>query len=336
MTKRLSKEELAKVIADYLPYCPICKAAADYKVVDFYKTCFACKSCDGRWSNNELPWGQLKKLKLIKHDNQKRAKPLMKKEKTVKFWQSLDLAKYDPQIDKEVNKLIRRIRYSRRGDKEAAVKLREIGEPTFEKLSLMLCESYVGDRQAAAAILGYLGDARGVGLLMPLLKDQDASMRLQAVISLPLIEEKEEERTGQVVAPLIDVLRTDKDTNVRFAVAQCFGFFKWDPKVTDALIEALADAGWTTKETLFGISFGPSVREMAALSLGKIGTKKALEAMVPFALGEWKLKYAVEVFSHVGDAAKEHLVKALDSEDDNTRRNAKGVLEKVFPSEVER
>jgi len=339
MAKPISKEQILAMIIDCLPHCPICQDAANYESF-LYSTgfflgprekVFRCRSCQATWFCDDIASAnKIRKLKLIKHGRQKRVKPLLKKEKTIRSWQSLDLSSYDPKVDKEVKKLIHE---ARRGFKsfraEALEKLRGIGEPVFEELAVMLLGSkeYDSDRLDAFSILGQLGQERGIDFLLPILKeDQSAAMRLQAVISLAGIEEIK--RTGRVTGPLIDTLRNDDNTDVRYMVAQAFAFFKWDPRVTDALIEALNDDAATTKESLFFGSYeGPSIQDMAAVSLGKIGTEKALDAMVPFVLSKWRLKDALEVFGHIGRPLIGHLIKAQKSADADIRNKATSALE---------
>lgn len=154
-------------------------------------------------------------------------------------------------------------------------------------------------------------------------------LRSEIVMSLVLIEEKN--KTGKLVDPIIKALREDEDPTVRATAAQALAFIKWDPRVTEALIQALKDyeTYYYRQSLILGLETSDCVSNVAALALGKIGSKRALEVMVPYALTTWHEKIAVEAFMYIGEPAAEYLVKYLDDERDGVRKAASASLKAI-------
>lgn len=170
-------------------------------------------------------------------------------------------------------------------------KFREIGQPVLEKIIEMSKSDSWRTCREAMKLLGGLGaikalwlleDERGEELLIQALKDEAELVRVEGVHSLILIEEAK--KTGKAIPAVIHVLENDKNPNIRADTATCLAFIKWDPRVTEALIQALYDKEKPPRPEIFGIPIPDytkipmSVQEVAAHALAKIGVTKEVIA----------------------------------------------------------
>jgi HEAT repeat protein len=111
-----------------------------------------------------------------------------------------------------------------------------------------------GVRQAAAEVLGKIGDPRAVEPLIAALKDAEWRVRAAAAYALGKIKDP------RAVEPLIAALKNES----RAAAAYALGEIK-DPRAVEPLIAALKDK---------------DVRASAAEALGKIGDPRAVEPLI--------------------------------------------------------
>ncbi len=169
------------------------------------------------------------------------------------------------------------------GREEILNQLRELGQPAFERIIAMSESDSVATREKGVALLGGLGaiealwlleDERGENRLIQALEDEDQGVQLAALHSLFLIEE--EKKTGKTIPALLDVLQNHKDPGMRAETGLLLAFLKWDPRVLQALIEALNDKGEPEHEAdMFGMQdytkMPMSVRDAASNALRKIG-----------------------------------------------------------------
>jgi FOG: HEAT repeat len=175
-------------------------------------------------------------------------------------------------------------------------------------------------RQAAAAALGQIGDARAVEPLIATLKDPDCThlgdtinVRLAAVAALGQIGDT------RAVEPLIATLQDWGMVVQQTAAARLFG----DPRVANPLIATLEDA-WR------------GVRQAAAAALGQIGDARAVEPLIATLQDtDWirvgatinVRQAAAAALGQIGDArAVEPLIAALKDEETSVRQSATEAL----------
>ena len=155
---------------------------------------------------------------------------------------------------------------------EVLNELRGLGSGVLEHV-LTLCRSNLWrDRRQGYRLLGGFGaigaiwlleDEKAEDLLIGALQNEAEADRVEAIHSLLLIEEAK--KTGKSITAVINVLKNDKNPNIRADTAMCLAFIRWDPKVTEALIEALNDNESTKSESfLMGTHYGMSVAAVAA------------------------------------------------------------------------
>jgi HEAT repeat protein len=114
-------------------------------------------------------------------------------------------------------------------------------------------------RQAAARVLGQIGDRQAIPALIQALQDEDRDVRQAAAEALGQIGDP------QAIPALIQALQ-DEDRDVRQAAAEALGQIG-DPQAIPALIQALQDKeGW--------------VRRAAAQALGEIGDRQAIPDLI--------------------------------------------------------
>jgi HEAT repeat protein len=138
---------------------------------------------------------------------------------------------------------------------EAAFALVQIGAAAVPLLVEAYDQGGSMDRTWIAAVLGQIGDVRGVEPLVRALQDGDADLRVTAARALGMIPSEE------AVGSLIEVLR-DHDPFVRSASATALGMLR-AKKAVDALGNALRDEK-------------KPVRVQAAWALDQIGDPAAL------------------------------------------------------------
>ncbi len=216
--------------------------------------------------------------------------------------------------------------------------LREIGQPVIEKIIEMSGSDWWKTRREACHLLGGLGaiealwlleDGRGEELLIQGLKDESEMIRMVAVHSLILIEEVK--KTGKAIPSIIDVLKNDESPNIRADAATMLAFIKWDPRVTEALVQALNDGGSTWSKSVFmGTQAEQNVSAFAAQALAKLGDKGGIAALVPRVLeGMWTVGQTVGFFEYVGQPAVEYLIQGLEMESWESRERAAASLGEI-------
>ena len=113
-------------------------------------------------------------------------------------------------------------------------------------------------------------------------------------------------------------MKNDESPRVRADAAWALGETGTkDPKVVDALVEALDDGGfWEEKKGSFlGIPLSEGfmgVRDFAVHALKRIGDERGIEAIVPIVLGSgWTVDSTASFFGEAGELAVRHLVQGL-------------------------
>ena len=114
-------------------------------------------------------------------------------------------------------------------------------------------------REDAASILGRAQDSRAVLPLLPLLSDEDRSVRMAAIAALTSIGKAS-------VVPLGSCLSSE-DTNIQESAASILSHIA-DPRVVSPLLQALGNHNWI-------------VRMHAAKALGRVKDSNTAEALFP-------------------------------------------------------
>jgi HEAT repeat protein len=223
----------------------------------------------------------------------------------------------------------------------AAEALVQIGAPAVESLVAALTEERDWHvRQAAARVLGQIGDARSVEPLVAALKDKMDSVCWAAAGALgqigdaravePLIAGLKDrgggmsaaEALGQLgdiraVEPLVAALG-GPDTGLRSTAAEALGQLG-DARAVEPLIAALKDAI-------------PGVHTTAARSLGQLGDARAVEPLIAALKDEmYFVREAVaRALGQLGDArAVEPLIAALKDRDNRVGEAAAAALQRL-------
>ena len=133
-------------------------------------------------------------------------------------------------------------------------------------------------------------------------------------------------RSGKSIPFLTDILLNNEYINYRANTARQLGAIDWDPRVVEALIEAIKDH---KRPSRFEPGIAPkvkppSVSERAILSLIEIGNEKGLSIVIRILAGRDKFAKwtdisasgldTVEMLSEIGMRAPEQLIQALQDE----------------------
>ncbi|CAE7804942.1 mpeV [Symbiodinium sp. CCMP2456] len=181
-------------------------------------------------------------------------------------------------------------------------------------------------RQAAAEVLGFIGNGNGAELAVPKLQalvknfSSDEHVQIQAAKALGSIRR---EATEEVLPELVKALH-DSDDAVRGRAAEALGFLgKEASGAVPELLKAMRNSTWALSK--------------ASHALGSIG-KEAKEVVLPQLLDALDdsdtsvRKGAVSALGDMGEEAKEgapKLMKALHDSDGTVRIYAAGALEKL-------
>ncbi|HDH51191.1 MAG TPA: HEAT repeat domain-containing protein, partial [Nitrospirae bacterium] len=130
-------------------------------------------------------------------------------------------------------------------------------DPVLKLIQNLQSEKF-GIRRRAVWALGESKDPRAIGPLLEILKDENRSVKVNAIYALG--------RMGVLaVERLIEALK-DEDRVIRTTVAKVFGKMR-DPEAVESLIAALEDEN-------------PYVRLNAATALGSIKDSRAVEPLI--------------------------------------------------------
>jgi hypothetical protein len=145
-------------------------------------------------------------------------------------------------------------------------------------------------------------------------------------------------KSGRSIPTLINKLLNDKSEYYRADTAEKLGVVDWDPRVVDALIEALGDTG-RPRRTVTGLApkrHALSVQERSVQSLMKIDDERGLSAVYSLLIDQDKFARSTdlswdgidteEMFSEFGMKAVPFLIKTLQDEDANRRKRAASAL----------
>ena len=236
---------------------------------------------------------------------------------------------------KDIKGLIKALRYRKdEGVRQAAAEvLGKIGDPrAVEPLIAALKDAEWIVREAAAKALGKIGDTRAVEPLIAALKDQNSWARAAAAESLGKIGDP------RAVELLIATLK-DKDSGVRKAAAKALDHLGWEPAQDEiAGWYWIAKRDWDKCVALGALTVEPliaalkdagwSVRADAAKALGKIGDPRVVEPLIAALKDkdEYVRKAADEALVKIGAPAVEPLIAALKGENKDVRQAAAAML----------
>ena len=93
-SRMVAEEEIAELIKNYFPNCPICSSDSGYNISGSSKNYFQCNSCRAKWMSYDLIKRKvtdiaLKKMMLWETPIDGRGKSLLRKEHTIEFWRNL-------------------------------------------------------------------------------------------------------------------------------------------------------------------------------------------------------------------------------------------------------
>jgi HEAT repeat protein len=141
----------------------------------------------------------------------------------------------------------------------------EIQDIIVERLNAMVYSEQELVRYRIIDVLGRMNNKRAADVIITALKDAHTIIRSQAARMLAPVESKH--RNLDVVEPLIEVLITDGDPQVRADAALSLGLLL-DARATEPLITTLL----SDKESF--------VRGQAAGALGNLGSQNAISALI--------------------------------------------------------
>jgi HEAT repeat protein len=194
--------------------------------------------------------------------------------------------------------------------------------------------------------LGKIGDPRAIPPLLHLLKDPENEVRIAACLALGLFKDP------STFDDITNVLLDDPMIEVRQAAAQALGN-TGHPAALPYLMEALHDSFWwyereyaasdllTAIEKMGGAAVDPliealqdkegTVRKFAAILLGRLGDRRALEplGMALYDLHHEVGKVAAQALVHFGVPAFDTLAGALSHPEMWIRIHAVGALSEI-------
>ena len=210
---------------------------------------------------------------------------------------------------------------------------------------------YYTVRARAASALAKIGDSKAVPVLIALLADSEPTVRIAAALAVGLF------RDQSSLIRLSDLLLEDREIEVRQAAAQALAETLL-PQAVPYFIEAMADSFWWYERenaaepllaslTKFGADaveplivalrhYEATVRRSAALVLGRIGDKRAVE---PLGMALYDMHYevgraAAESLAGFGAAALGVLSEALKHPEAGIRLHAVWALTKIQDARV--
>lgn len=219
----------------------------------------------------------------------------------------------------------------------------EIGEPAVSGLSLRLNGPDESVRRRAAEILGSIGDARAVPLLIDALTDPHC----RAVV----IEALGQIGDARAVPPLIAYLKTGNQ-DVRWYASRALGqlgraaveplaayLTDKNEDVRKAATEALGAIGAPAVDTLLsGLQSEPAVRRAVAVQLGKIGDAQAISHLRA-ALPDWyccrELVWAMEKLGWTPASDRDRVYQWIGREDADQLKSQWERVRAVLEEDIE-
>ncbi|HJR77051.1 MAG TPA: HEAT repeat domain-containing protein [Nitrospiraceae bacterium] len=188
-----------------------------------------------------------------------------------------------------------------------------MADPVLEQISALEDEDW-GVREDAAAALGRLKDARAVGPLTRLLRDEDRAVRQAAIGALASIGEPAVEALGHCLH--------DGSLQVQEAASEILAGIG-DQRVFDPLVRALGSTDWI-------------VRMHAAKALGRMKEPGAVPSLIPLLQDKVKAvrEEAAGALAAIGTASIPSLVQALRHEEWLVRLHAVEALGKLRTPEA--
>ncbi len=84
----VSTEDVETLINYYFPKCPLCGASDGYEISGWAKNYVQCRSCRAKWTSTDfVTCEDLKELMLWEPSSDGKGANLLKKKRSVKFWQ---------------------------------------------------------------------------------------------------------------------------------------------------------------------------------------------------------------------------------------------------------
>lgn len=239
--------------------------------------------------------------------------------------------------------IIKALDYNKEVGEAASNALVQMGEPAVSKIIDALDQSEKSVRTKAIQILGKIGSGQAKEALLMLLDDDDDGVREEIVQSLGTFQD--EKLTGHFVQAL-----KDQDWRVRNKAALALDKLSWEPiSDQDKVYYGIATEMWKELELWGETSVEPLIEALdlnyvhndAALTLGKIGSTKAISPLIRMLGREVERNIEFGMFTSndynvmivsamalnmIGEPAIPHLIQALSSEHLPTRAGAEMAL----------
>jgi HEAT repeat protein len=196
---------------------------------------------------------------------------------------------------------------------------RKIGLPAIESLVAILQDINSLEREAAAGILGEIGDRRATEPLIQIV--QNAKLPDQTNLQERAMMALGELGDNRAVAPLLEVAENDPDANQR-VIAGCALGRLGDPRSFDILMNLLQ---------IGGTHLNWGARYNGVYALGKIGDSRAIPLLVDHLaianLGAEEFKDEVRLaaataLAGMGEPALEILIAVIDNPESESRHYA--------------
>jgi hypothetical protein len=178
-----SKRNLNKMSTAF-PECPICTSDAGYKITGIFKVDAVCLTCKADWTSVDFIGDvELKALQLVKVGKNHKAKKLLKKLKSVRFWQLFDI---DRSLEMGIENLLHKFTGSdAEGRKMAKKEINDLGEiGLVEVRSIADGMQPSPNRLSALFYLAKLGDENELPILTQALLDEDFEFRINLLNQL--------------------------------------------------------------------------------------------------------------------------------------------------------
>jgi len=321
------------------PECPICKAAANYKISGMLKNIAVCEICNAGWTSHEFyDDSPLMTLALAKKGKYKELKYILNNFRSVEFWKHFDINAIDKdQIENLLNLYTGRDPEKCAESKQKLKDSDEIGLIEIRDIASGLQTSQ--SRLAALVYVASLKNESDLPLLIQALTADDGKYT-RVLIDL-FLDLALDAGFPQAIPPIIQVLRENEYPSMRAHAAEALGEIKGNQQVIEALAKSLYDTARLPQEEILAGSLNgflvaaakqklpPIVREFAARSLIKIGDPFAVEALVNFELREGfgsNIEIGAENLRPLGPVVVEPLIKGLVDENERVRARSAGFL----------
>lgn len=180
-------------------------------------------------------------------------------------------------------------------------------------------------RLNAAWALGIKSDKKALNALINLIKDKNEEVMRESILALKRIARSNQlsiEESSLISQKLVKVLKDDSDANVRYDAARTLGDIKSKDSINQLSISLRDDPDWNVKSACAG-------------ALGKIGDKRGVRPLEDILVTDakidsvWTRRRAAWALAEIGEDAIENLISAFSDNEKSTRLRASWALIKI-------